>query len=65
VREVWVFRQGAFHIFTLRGERYEPIDASQVFSEVDLARIAHYAEQADQHAALRAFRDELRAATAK
>jgi hypothetical protein len=31
-----------------------------VIPEVDLARIVHYAMRPDQHAALRAFRDELR-----
>jgi len=60
VREIWMFRQGQFQLFTLRGERYEPLDRSEVFSEIDLERIAHYAGEADQHAALRAFRDELR-----
>ena len=64
VREIWVFRQGAFQVFTLRGARYEPLARSEVFPEVDLERIAHYAGQANQHAALRAFRDELRATVA-
>jgi Uma2 family endonuclease len=61
VREIWVFRQGKFQLFTLRGGRYEPLARSEVFSEVELERVAHYAGEADQHAALRAFRDELRA----
>jgi Uma2 family endonuclease len=60
VQEIWVFRQGQFQLFTLRGGRYEPLDRSEVFPEVDLGRIAHYAGEADQHVALRAFRDELR-----
>ena len=60
VREVWMFRHGTFQLFTLRGEHYEPLDRSEVFPEVDLDRIAHYAGEADQHAALRAFREELR-----
>jgi len=61
VREIWVFRQGKFQLFTLRGRQYEPLARSEVFPEVELERIAHYAGDADQHAALRAFRDELRA----
>jgi Uma2 family endonuclease len=60
IREIWVFEAGAFRVLTLRGEAYERIDASEVFPEIDLARIAHFAVQADQHAALRAFRAELR-----
>ncbi|MES1179041.1 MAG: Uma2 family endonuclease [Myxococcales bacterium] len=60
IREVWVFESGAFRIFTLRGDHYEAIPASEVLPEPELARIAHFAELPDQHAALRAYRDELR-----
>ena len=60
VREVWVFEAGAFQVFTLRGERYEPIAGSEILAEVDLGRLAHFALHADQHAALMAFRAELR-----
>lgn len=60
VREVWLFEDGRFRVLALRGESYEPIAASEVFPEVDLARIAHFAMESDQHAALRAFRAELR-----
>lgn len=60
VREVWVYREGAFSVVALRGDRYEPVPASEVFPEVDLAAIARHAAIPDQHAALRAFRDELR-----
>src|SRR5688572_22462066 len=61
VREVWVYRRGAFQVFALRGERYEPADGSQTFPEVELSRIAHYAAREDQHAALKEFRLELQA----
>lgn len=60
VREIWVFESGAFRVLALRGEAYEAAGASVIFPEVDLARIAHFAVQDDQHAALRAFRAELR-----
>ena len=40
----------------------EPDFALEVLPEPDFLRIAHFAEQADQHAASRAFRDELRGA---
>ncbi len=65
IREVWIFEKGAFKIGTLRGDHYEPIPRSEVLPEVDLGRIAHYAGERDQHAALRAFRDELRAGAAE
>ena len=45
---------------TLRGDHYEKLAVSDVFPEVPLERIAHYLTWADQPAALRAFRDELR-----
>jgi Uma2 family endonuclease len=60
ILEVWVFQAGAFTIHRLRGDRHVTIAASEVFPEVDLARLAHYAAQPDQHAALVAFRAELR-----
>ena len=56
-----MFEAGTFKILSLRAGHYELISASEVLPEVDLVRIAHYAMNADQHGALRAFRDELRA----
>ena len=61
MREVWIFEGGQFRILTLEGAVFRAIERSQVFPEVDLARLAHYAADPDQHRALRAFRDELRA----
>ena len=49
-------------MLTLRGDHYEAVAVSEVLPEPDFLRIAHFAEQADQHAASRAFRDELRGA---
>jgi Uma2 family endonuclease len=63
VREVWFFEEGAFHLFALRGDQYQPIGASEIFPEVDLAVIALYAQRTDQHAALREFRDRIRQGT--
>jgi Uma2 family endonuclease len=60
IREVWVFVKGAFRVCTLGADRYELIEKSEILPEVDRLRIAHYAQQHDQHGALRAFRDELR-----
>lgn len=60
VREVWVFEEGAFSLFELREHGYAAIATSQIFPEVDLSRLAHYAVQPDQHAALVGYRAELR-----
>lgn len=61
VREVWVIEKLALQVFSLRGEQYEPIARSEVFPELDHTRLLHFAASADQHAALKAYRDELRA----
>jgi Uma2 family endonuclease len=61
VREVWVFEAGTFSVFALRVDRYEPVDRSEVLPEVELAQLARHAQEPDQHAALKAYRDELRA----
>jgi Uma2 family endonuclease len=61
VREVWIYRAGRFEVHALREDRYERVEASEIFPEVDLAAIARHAAMPDQHAALRAFRDGLRA----
>ena len=61
-REVWVYRHKhhSFELFALRGERYEQIDKSEVIPELDFMRILHHLQDPDQHAALKALRDELR-----
>ena len=64
VLEVWVFEDARFRLFALRAGAYVAIETSAVLPEVDLSRIAHYALRENQHAALRAFRDELRGAHA-
>lgn len=60
VREVWLFRKDMFEIMTLQQDQYTGIERSEVFPEVDLSVLARYALVEDQHAALKAFRDELR-----
>jgi Uma2 family endonuclease len=60
IREIWLFEAGAYTVLTLRDTGYVKIPSSEVFPEVDLARIVQFAMRTDQHAALREFRDELR-----
>ena len=60
IREVWLFEAGVHTVLSLRDAGYVRIPSSEVIPEVDLARITQYAMRPDQHAALRAFRDELR-----
>ena len=61
VREVWIWQRQRFHIFHLINEIYEPRERSAFMPELDFAVLARYVEQPNQHAALKAFRDELRA----
>jgi Uma2 family endonuclease len=60
VGELWIFQSGKPRVVALHGSAYEPLERSAVFPEVDLERLLHHAQQPDQHAALLAFRDELR-----
>lgn len=60
VREIWVFEAGAFSLFSLQGARYQPIAASEVLPEVDLAELASFAVAEDQHAALKAYQRAVR-----
>jgi Uma2 family endonuclease len=63
VKEVWIFRDGRFQLFSLVAERYEKIDASEVVPGLDFADMEELVKLSDQHAAVKAFRDRLRAAT--
>lgn len=60
IREVWVFEDGGFELFALRGERYEEIARSEVFPEVDFELLSKYAVRLDQHAALKEFRARIK-----
>lgn len=61
VREVWIYQADSFRVLELSGDGYAAIPASKVLPELDLARLVPYLQMADQHTALRQFRDELRA----
>ncbi len=61
VREVWIFRDGRFRLYALDGERYGEIARSRLVPELDFEVMAELVPIADQHAAVKAFRDRLRA----
>jgi Uma2 family endonuclease len=61
VREVWRWKDDAFELFELAGDRYVPIARSRFLPDLDLAVLAEHAHRTDQHAAIKAFRDRLRA----
>jgi Uma2 family endonuclease len=65
VQEVWVFRDGRFWLYALEGERYGEIATSALGPALDFMAMAELVSLPDQHAAVKAFRDRLRAADRK
>jgi Uma2 family endonuclease len=61
VREVWFWQHGRFGIHRLGESGYEAQTRSAFLPTLDFEELAPFAAQADQHAALKAYRDLLRA----
>lgn len=61
VPEVWFWKDGAFQVRVLAGTAYEARDRSALLPQLDLEELASFCRTADQHAALKAYRDALRA----
>jgi Uma2 family endonuclease len=58
VPEVWLWKDGAFHIFRRRVEGgYEPVERSAFLPELDLSLVARFVTREDQDVALREFAD--------
>ena len=62
VQEVWIFRDGRFRLHALEGERYRTIERSVLVPELDFGAMAELVSIPDQHTAVKAFLDRLRAA---
>jgi Uma2 family endonuclease len=60
VREVWIWKQGQFRIFVLGNDGYSEVERSGLVPGLDFAELAKFAEQADQHEALKQYRARLR-----
>ncbi len=60
IREVWYWRDGALQPYALRGERYEPVDASEVLPGIDLAQLVSFLDRDTTSRAMREYRDALR-----
>jgi len=56
VPEVWLFRTGAFELYRLANDGYEPLERSGFLPELDFALIARLAVREDQHEGLRELR---------
>ena len=60
VKEVWIFKDGRFQIYTLQDDHYLAIEKSALVPDLDFAAIEELVKIPDQHAAVKAFRDRLR-----
>lgn len=56
VREVWIWREGRILPFALRGDRYEPLAASELLPRIDLGLVASLLEAPSQTEAVRRLR---------
>jgi Uma2 family endonuclease len=59
VPEVWFYRQGAFTLHALEGDRYVAIERSRIVPALDLEQLARFVDASDQTAAVRAYVDAL------
>lgn len=60
VREVWFWHRGRFRLFELGASGYVEVARSGLVPELDFEVLTSFAEQADQHEALKSYRDRLR-----
>ncbi|HKE13517.1 MAG TPA: Uma2 family endonuclease [Kofleriaceae bacterium] len=61
VREVWFFEDDAFRLYQLVREEYQAIDRSVLIPALDFTVLTRFASRADQHEAVREYRELLRA----
>jgi Uma2 family endonuclease len=59
VSEVWYWRKGRIQPYCLRGERYVPVEQSEVLSGLDLALLTSFIDQPTTFAAIRGYRQAL------
>ena len=56
VREVWVWKEGAPNVFSLRRDRYVPIDRSELLPKLDLQQLLAFVEVRPMTRAVREYR---------
>ena len=61
VREVWYWRKGIITVHAARGDRYEPVDGSEVLPGIDLEQLTRYLDRPTTSAAIRDYRAALEA----
>jgi Uma2 family endonuclease len=59
VREVWTWRRGRIALHALRGDRYEPVEESEVLPGIDVEKLASFLDRPSTSEAIRAYRAAL------
>ncbi len=60
IGEVWFWKDGRIEIHVLRQERYEPVDRSPLFPDLDVGLLCSFLDRPTALQAVRAFREALR-----
>jgi len=60
VGEVWRWKDGRIEVHVLRGERYENVERSAVFPDLDVNRLGSFLDRPTAMQAVKAFRETLR-----
>lgn len=60
VREVWRWKDGRIEVHILRGDRYERVERSAVFPDLDVNGLCSFLDRPTAMQAVKAFRDALR-----
>jgi len=60
VQEVWIWRKNQIEVFRLEGERYAPVDGSQVLAGLDLRQLLRFIDIRPMTRAVTEYRDALR-----
>ena len=60
IGEVWCWKDGRIEIQVLRHERYEPVDRSPLFPDLDVGLLCSFLDRPTTIQALRAFREAFR-----
>ena len=63
VTEVWFWENDRFSLYRLRGDKYEPISASELLSNLDIALLAEYVQHPNPLLAVKEFRKTIRGKT--
>ena len=64
MREVWFWHKGKYSLYCLVDSGYQLRERSEFLPKLDLEELARFADQPNQHEALKAYRDAIRSTKA-